>query len=701
MVGSAEFPFVTPKEVVLTGKRLAFHYGLFPNEIKDLQGTSGWAEVGGNDFMVTMGSFAQGVGTQVQQAGTLMHELGHNLDLEHGGENGNINNCKSNYISVMNYMFQFPTTIPDRKLDYSRKALTAIDANNLVESVGVGSYFYPEIGDPLTNFPMGTVPTLQNTIYGGDPNHPSNIFPAGGGDALAFSTGAPVDWNRNTVIDAGTLPTTLVVANDLVPYPITEVSLLGCGPPTTLLTGHDDWAAVDLTFRGQAGWSTGVYNSITEASGLFFGIQTAEKLIPVRQAMVDELLFATACGADLSTRLLAMEAVFEDENLAHFVKLATVVGLLNDFINFIDTDDNCGDNPSDLTRAAAQVAKLEYLAEGQGTMNVEFSNITLDTEQHGTFGVTIFGTPVFDVTEIDRDTIFFGKEGQENTGAKPTHIPRNSDDVSRHLVDFDSDGELDALFHFRQEQIGLFPIGVQELCMVGALSDGLSTFEGCRLVDTFSSTNNIPDVNILEPAPGTNHPFGDDISMQAEAFDLEDGDITPKIKWFSSKVGLLHEGPVFTFLSSSSSYSAGIHIISAAAVDSDRGTGTDVSVISIGGGPASPLMEIEDTTATIPVFTTSGGSNQDKHLHVDLRVVFVDDPSTGVPDVVVRINLFKNGGFIGQISDLTDGNGDVKLSMNNLPPADYNFDIVNVRKLGIGWDLEMEPFESIVFTKAT
>ena len=47
-----------------------------------------------------------------------MHELGHNLGLEHGGRDPV--NCKPNYLSIMSYTLQFETPVLNRPLDYSR-----------------------------------------------------------------------------------------------------------------------------------------------------------------------------------------------------------------------------------------------------------------------------------------------------------------------------------------------------------------------------------------------------------------------------------------------------------------------------------------------------------------------------------------------------------------------------------------------------
>ena len=72
------------------------------------------------------------VGTLNVQIGTLMHELGHTLTLTHGGTFFNSNdfpnvpsyelNCKPNFLSVMNYLFQIRGFV-DGVFDYSGQTL--------------------------------------------------------------------------------------------------------------------------------------------------------------------------------------------------------------------------------------------------------------------------------------------------------------------------------------------------------------------------------------------------------------------------------------------------------------------------------------------------------------------------------------------------------------------------------------------------
>jgi hypothetical protein len=70
-----------------------FRWGLLLPLDKTCAASGGWGEKGGNDFMVFN-----------TDGGSVMHEFGHTLGLDHGGFEGS--NCKPNYVSVMNYDHQ-------------------------------------------------------------------------------------------------------------------------------------------------------------------------------------------------------------------------------------------------------------------------------------------------------------------------------------------------------------------------------------------------------------------------------------------------------------------------------------------------------------------------------------------------------------------------------------------------------------------
>ncbi len=136
-----------------------FHYAIFGHQtnfrmaINDC--TSGEAsDIPGHDFLVTLGGSPLGVptfpcwgadaaglsvGSRSEQAGTFMHELGHTVGLQHGG-NESIFNFKPNYLSVMNYSFQqcsvrsSPDGILPGGCDYSRIALPPLPAPQLDET---------------------------------------------------------------------------------------------------------------------------------------------------------------------------------------------------------------------------------------------------------------------------------------------------------------------------------------------------------------------------------------------------------------------------------------------------------------------------------------------------------------------------------------------------------------------------------------
>jgi hypothetical protein len=116
-----------------------FHYCLFAHRFggTSISGLS-FNPVPAADFLVTLGDIWD-FGTEEVQAGTFMHELGHNLGLEHGGFL-DIYNCKPNYLSVMNYLFSNSGIMIDGvwgHFDYSSVQLQELNESSLDETVGI------------------------------------------------------------------------------------------------------------------------------------------------------------------------------------------------------------------------------------------------------------------------------------------------------------------------------------------------------------------------------------------------------------------------------------------------------------------------------------------------------------------------------------------------------------------------------------
>jgi Bacterial TSP3 repeat len=117
-----------------------------------------------HDFLVTLGAWPTPYGTELQQAGTLMHELGHNLGLRHGG-NENVNR-KPNYFSVMSYTYQVVGLHKggvDGVLDYSRVRVAGLSENALNEFAGMAAVAPTTEADLLPLRPkFGTTLALGN-----------------------------------------------------------------------------------------------------------------------------------------------------------------------------------------------------------------------------------------------------------------------------------------------------------------------------------------------------------------------------------------------------------------------------------------------------------------------------------------------------------------------------------------------------------
>jgi len=115
-----------------------FHYAIYGNKYWTDKGTgsSGRSRgIGGSDLVVTLGSW--GTTSKETQAGTLLHELGHNLGLKHGGPDHE--HYKPNYLSVMNYNFQMAGVKRngERRFFYSEIKCNSINERKVNENTGV------------------------------------------------------------------------------------------------------------------------------------------------------------------------------------------------------------------------------------------------------------------------------------------------------------------------------------------------------------------------------------------------------------------------------------------------------------------------------------------------------------------------------------------------------------------------------------
>ena len=193
-------------------RRPIYHYMIWADRYSG--GTSSGLSFGINaaDFIVTHGGWNgnQG-GTDTQKTGTFIHELGHNLNLRHGGID-NVN-YKPNYISVMTYAFQtrgVPGPGGTTLFDYQRFDLPSLNENALSEVNGVNAG--PEWAGYSTYQYCGSTRILTNGL--------TNI-----------------DWSCNGSIQGGT------VGNDVN----------NSGGSRSVLLSFNDWANISFTGGGVIG----------------------------------------------------------------------------------------------------------------------------------------------------------------------------------------------------------------------------------------------------------------------------------------------------------------------------------------------------------------------------------------------------------------------------------------------------------------
>jgi hypothetical protein len=219
-----------------------FHYFIFAHFIFELKPDNTYPSgttfgKPGSNSIVALGSYKDGVGSVWNQAGTFMHELGHQLGLDHGGEDSV--NYKPNYLSVMNYSFQMNglpinKDHPDHPGENYAGALDGYFDYSRFNSISV-----PDLNELHLNEPVGlNSPTLDGfgTQYYcgiGDERERGN---------LVDFVNLPIDWNCDGFYD---LDMAADINKDGSPPAIDR---------TNILKSYNDWENLVYDGGSIGGW---------------------------------------------------------------------------------------------------------------------------------------------------------------------------------------------------------------------------------------------------------------------------------------------------------------------------------------------------------------------------------------------------------------------------------------------------------------
>ncbi|MBZ9750659.1 hypothetical protein K7W42_07265 [Deinococcus sp. HMF7604] len=219
-------------------RRNVFHYLLFASsrQADGLAGSSGVAEISGNDLVVSLGGWGLDDLTSNRrnalvniQASTLMHELGHNLGLRHGGfEDGP--NFKPNYLSIMNYAYQLnglPLNPAAQGAEQHWQYNLSRDARQRFGLFGRCD---------IDNGPCSSAFRLDYSDGSGAVFNENALNERAGLGRGNFN----IDWNLNGVIDDAPVKADVTFDTDNAGRPAPAY--------TTYLRDHDDWGNLNLSF---------------------------------------------------------------------------------------------------------------------------------------------------------------------------------------------------------------------------------------------------------------------------------------------------------------------------------------------------------------------------------------------------------------------------------------------------------------------
>jgi hypothetical protein len=234
------FEAIKNAEFISTGRVPIFHYIISGHDHDNTTSSGISRGIGASDLIVSLGSWPGpgNTGSINEQTGTLMHELGHNLELHHGG--GDDVNFKPNYLSIMSYAFQTKGVIKSGDagtFDYSRTMLADLTENNLDEPSGLG---------------------------GGAAGYGTRRFCASSGEFTPVADArGPIDWD----CDGDTTGT----------HVSSDINSDGCH---NTLTGFNDWANVKLK-GGAIGLAGAVANLPMQTEPDLLTVELDRQIVPI------------------------------------------------------------------------------------------------------------------------------------------------------------------------------------------------------------------------------------------------------------------------------------------------------------------------------------------------------------------------------------------------------------------------------------
>lgn len=237
------FGTVTEKQGVdavarLAAKEKAFRYCIVAD--RSIPALGGCGQIGGDNFVVFFGGNTSGppITDPETQAAIFMHELGHCLGLEHGGDDDI--NGKPNYPSIMNYTLAYKAPWNEWfwRLDFSRAGpdtLRSLHESSLDENVGVGS--------STGRYASWFLPFGVNQVNGSQIIRTTDYLYLDGRSPIDFGDEAGAGFQDDVFSSS--------VAQDLnfAQNPPPGIRLPGDPSPGQHLHAFDDWSNIRLQLR--------------------------------------------------------------------------------------------------------------------------------------------------------------------------------------------------------------------------------------------------------------------------------------------------------------------------------------------------------------------------------------------------------------------------------------------------------------------